>query len=54
MEEVLIAERVTNGLKYAQGKYCFYLACNLLMSCAATLRSHAQFLADNQNNYQKM
>ena len=24
------------------------------MSCAATLRSHAQFLADNQNNPQKM
>ena len=54
MEELLIAERVTNGLKYAQGKHCYYLASNLLMSCAATLRSHAQFLCDNQNNPQKM
>lgn len=42
-EELLIAERVVNGLKYAQ-------ACNQLMAYAASLRGHANFLADNQNN----
>ena len=50
----MIAERVVNGLKMAQGKILFYTACNLLMSCAATLRSHAQFVADNQGNPEKM
>jgi hypothetical protein len=30
------------------------LGCNLLVSCAVTLRGHALFLADNQNNPQKI
>lgn len=47
VEEILIAERVVNGLKYAQ-------ACNLLMSCAVSLRGHALFLADNQDKPDKI
>lgn len=39
-EELLIAERVVNGLKYAQ-------ACNMLMGYAATLRGQAHFIAEN-------
>ena len=40
--------------KWLKVKYVNNLACNLLMSCAATLRSHAQFVADNQSHPEKM
>lgn len=46
-EEALVAERVINGLKYAQ-------ACNQLAAYAASIRGQANFLAENMNNPQKI
>lgn len=54
VEELLIAERVVNGLKYAQCIFYIMIGCNLLMACAVSLRGHALFLAENQNDPKKM
>ena len=42
-QEILVAQRVVNGLKYAQ-------ACNQLMAYAVSIRAQANFLAENINN----
>lgn len=42
-EEILLAERVVNGLKYAQ-------ACNQLMSYAVSIRAQANFISENMLN----
>jgi hypothetical protein len=44
-EEILIAERIINGLKYAQGKLYHNIACNQLMAYATSLKGQANFLA---------
>lgn len=46
-EEILLAERVVNGLKYAQ-------VCNQLIAYANSIRSQANFLAENMLNNEKI
>ncbi len=54
VEELLIAERVVNGLKYAQGINIFNTACNILISYATLIRAQASYIADNMKDPVKM
>jgi len=45
VEEILIAERIINALKYAQGNFIFNSACNYLMSYCASLKPQANYIA---------
>ena len=53
-EEVLVIERVVNGLKYSQGNTEINLAANQLIAYAVSMKGQAGFLSENSGNQEKL